>query len=155
MVFCAFKVSTLRNCITTNIFCPRMAQTPLSLKEVVWAFLPCQAHDICHPPHWFIPLRLCCTLSASHKLQTWKMIHLQKLFLRNRQWKKSSVWAWVPSAFLREKDCRIFSTEVFQYVHLWSSESTGGKNMCKIRSLKHFFSPECYLICLGSLRVRI
>lgn len=35
MVFCAFKVSTLRNYITINIFCPCMAQTPLSRKEVV------------------------------------------------------------------------------------------------------------------------
>lgn len=56
-----------------------------ALKQAVWAFLPCQAHNICHLSPWLIPLRPHCTLSVCHKLQTWKMIQLQKLFLKNCQ----------------------------------------------------------------------
>lgn len=83
--FVFLKTSSLRNDITMNIFCPCMAWIPLCCSEEVWAFLPCQAHEICHLSPLFIPLRLRCTLSARHKLQKWKMIQLQKLFLKNCQ----------------------------------------------------------------------
>lgn len=94
------------------------------------------------------PLVLSLWGSTVHCLLTTNCKHEKRYSCKNYFWrtvksKQSSMWAQLPAASLQEKDCRIFSTEVFQYITLlevW--EHRRKKIMCKIRSLKQFFSPE-------------